>query len=396
MRTVIWVSLLMLSNCLPAQTIGRTEFFGAPIALSTDTVHLLSERNMPWIERYEARTETRDFDAGSQEFTLRLLPNTPGKRRAQQAYYDALAQQPDRRNAELACAVTTARYEDWLRLYAAQEELVLVRRLLANNADRRRLSAREIAAQDIDLNRLFNLQTRATDLHLRASQLTALTDDVLATYGLTGDSLDFTRFILPATLLDELPQPADFVATDRTLETEYELSLLKKELALEEKERKQYIDFVQFKYRGPQAELFREKFSVGLGFQLQDRGADKIKQRELELDQYALNARLRSEREAQARRSEAFARYTDDWEAAYANRVALYLEEDQALTKLAKSAASKVPANLALLLDIDERRVRNQVNLLRARIDLVEEYLDFLSDTEQLCSRPDGEWLYQP
>ena len=388
--------LLCLSSTVGAQTLDRADFFGNPLPPRADITRLLTERNMPWIERYEARTETRDFDAGSQEFTLRLLPSTPGKRRAQQTYYAALAAKPDRRSEELACAVTTARYDDWLRLYAAQEELTLVRRLLANNADRQRLLAREIAAQEVDLNRVFTLRTRETDLQLRVEQLGALTTKVLRSYGLEGDSLDFTDLILPTSLLNNRPQATAFAATERTLDAEYELSLLEKELALEESERRQYIDFVQFQYRGPQAQLFREKFSVGLGFQLQDRGADKIKQRELELDQYELNERLRLERVKQEREVKTFSQYTQAWEAAHATRVRLYLEEEQTLTNLSASASSRVPANLNLLLDIAERRVRNEVNLLRERIDLVEEYLDFLVDTEQLCSRPDGGWLYTP
>ena len=396
MRLIALTYLLAVGTLLTAQTIDRVSFFGNPLPQTTDTAKLLSHRNMPWIERYEARTETRDLDAGSQEFTLRLLPNTPGKRRAQQAYYDALAARPDYREEKLTCAVTTARYEDWLRLYAAEQERALTNRLLAINTDRQKILNREIAAQDVDLDRVFTLRTRATDYQLRLAQLDALKTAVLRTYGLRADSLNFAGFLLPTSLVTNRPKPGTFVATERTRDTEYDLSLLEKELALEETERRQYIDFIQFQYRGPQAQLFREKFSIGLGFQLQDRGADKIKQRELELDQYELNQRLRVERENQEKQVAAFTQYTEAWESAYATKLAIYQEEEQGLARLAASASSKVPANLNLLLDIAERRVRNEVNLLKTRIDLVEEYLDFLKDTEQLCTKPEGGWLYNP
>ena len=389
---VAYVILLLCwwYNPLWAQTVSARDFFVQPIGSALTVDGSLTQQNMPWIERYEARTETRDFDAGSQEFTLRLIPSTPGKRRAQTAYYLAIASAPTPTVSEAECEIITARYQDWLRLYAIQQEMDLLRELDKVNADRRIILNRRAGAQDLDLARVFSLTTRATDYQLRLNDLMSVRQRILDTYGMTADSLDFSGLVNPTQINPAAPAA---LPGDKSLELAHELDLVNKEMALERSEQRQYVDFVQFKYQGPQAQLLREKFSVGIGFQLQNRGSDRIKMRELELERQEIEREqglVRAEREGVLT---TFSMYFTHELENYHRTDSLYQTEEATLSTIYRNASISLPANLNLLLDISERRVRNRINLTRMRIDLLDEYLDFLKDSNQLCSRADGGWL---
>ena len=333
---------------------------------------------MPWIERYELRTETRDLDPASQEYALRLIPNTPGKRRAQNRLAGLVANgttpvAADLRKARVAYVAD--RYAAWLTAYGLERELALLDQLATVLRDRQTVLERRAAAYGIDWSDFVSVRIERTDLQLRRAALRADQRQLLARYGFAYDRLDHADLVA----LDSLPLPA---ARLTALDARYarERDLLRAERDLEVAEQRQYLDFVQFKFQGPRDDLFRERFSVGLGLQLPNRGNTRLKLQELDAELRTLAVeetveRFTAQRKLTVLRYEARLRRER-----YADRRAAYAREAAELAEVARRLQTAAAPNPELLLRLREHSLRNELQLLEARIDLGKDYLDLLEE----------------
>ncbi|NJC28371.1 TolC family protein [Neolewinella antarctica] len=378
-------TLIPLANPATSVASGPT-----PIAIGASSTGV---PRMPWIERYVFRTETRDFDPGSQEFTMRLLPSTPGKRRAQQNLGRARESMPDFNAAERACEVIEQRYEDWLDLFALTQEKALLEQLLAVLQDRETILGKMAGSLDFDWSELIRLRTTRTDLTIRLGEMNAEENSLLTAYGLGGDSLLFADFPTPRQLSLDVADSSVGGSTTKSRENDYDLSLIETELALERAEQKQYFDFLQFKYRGPNDDFFRERFSVGLGFRIPNDGNDRLKVRELEIEREQLEIEQATIlTETTTMREEVSTRLRADV-AAYAEREDLYAEELAYFNELTAQIARATATDPDLLLNVRERQVRNELRLLDRRLRLTDDYLKGLREASALCAEPGGTYL---
>ncbi|OAV43308.1 hypothetical protein [Lewinella sp. 4G2] len=392
------ILLLGVLTCVRGQIITAETFFSRPLPTNEASLSagqdLGAAPRMPWIERYEFRTETRDLDAASQEYTLRLLPSTPGKRKAQQSLSNTLENRPDFERQELTCEAIEDRYEDWLKLFVLTEEVRMLRELDLILRDRETVLGKMAGSLDVDYRELLRLRTDRTDLQLRAGEAQRQRDLLLATAGLAGDSLSFAGFVEPEAL--SIAGNGDELATngaELNAETAYDLSLIEQELALERAGQRQYLDFAQFKYQGPRVNPFEERFSIGLGFQLPNRGNDKLKIRELELERADLLQEVDRDQQEADRDEQVFNTRFSSLLAAYGERKRAYREEATYLNDLGGRVTAAAAATPLFLLDIRERYLRNELRLLDARDKLTDLYLGYLKSADSLCTQPDGSWL---
>ena len=378
----------LLQTPLPAQTLTAEQFFALPYRAATPATGVPAAPAMPWVERYELRTETRDFDAGSQEYTLRVLPSTPGKRRAQTALVATLTGQPDFEADDLRCDAVEQRYTDWLRLYAAARELALLAPLYSIQRDRQRVLERRAASLDVDFAELIDLRIRRTELANRRATLLNRRDGLLRHYGLTADSIDPGGLLPPTDLAlsAATPLPPD-------AERDFDRRLVAGELALERAEQRQYVDFLQLKYQGPHDDPLREKFSVGLGLQLPNDGNRRIKVRELELELRELDREATADRTADGERLRTYDLAYRTARADFLRERELLAEERTELVRIAALLRSREPLDVNQLLRIEERAARNALTLLEREVALYEAYLEVLEDTGRLCGRESGGWL---
>ena len=126
LKSIFIAGMLIGSICSNGQ-ISSEEFLFQDLLAKDQGLEVYGDAlKLPWIEAYDLRTETRNFDLDQQEFTVRLTPNSIKKRKAQQALGRHLTQVPNFRMEEERCRIVQSRYEDWLNLYLLEQEETLL------------------------------------------------------------------------------------------------------------------------------------------------------------------------------------------------------------------------------------------------------------------------------
>jgi len=388
------VILCFSAGAVGQRTISTTEFFNLgtqEVGVSNNSSQSKSPK-MPWVEEYEFRTETRDFDFEQQEYTFRMSPSTGRIRRALTALYDHQEVVPDFDALESQCDDLAERYATWLELYLIDREKSILAQLKTILNDRQLVLNRQAGSLDFDWSKLISLRQDITDLDLRFSRLNTEVTRINSQLGLVMPSFSFAGFISLAKIGERFPGPFN-LASDPKLD--YELETIARELELEKAERKQYFNFAQLRYQGPHTDPFQERFSVGLAFQLPNSGQKLVKMRELELEERALRTEqsvaLASDR----------AEYEEDvaaWRIEFGHfdfMTEAHREEKEELIRIANQLKRKEGFNPLPLLEIEERSLRNELRLLGLSANLYQSYLKIRERAGELCEAVNGELLLQ-
>lgn len=374
---------------LKAQSpIDASQFFARALA-GSDTTGVADEVNrirFPWIEAYDLRMRTNDFDANKNEYTVRFTPNSIQKRKAQQALSDHLNKEPDFGQQEAFCDQLSDVYEDWLSLYVIHEKTQLLRALDTVIKDRRRVFEKMAGAYDFDFKELLQLQTAENDLQITLHELSLEEDRLRAAYSIaSNDPFDFGRFVDMQALQTRLGiRPADSLSS-KAAKIQYEQELLSKELALEIAESKQIFDFAQIRYEGPRTDLFQERLSLGIGLRIPHSGNSLIKIQELELKRKAL-AREQA-RDAIQRKQDLNnlqQKLIRDISAFSFYQQTIAAERTQ-LQNLGNQIARKEGFDPILLLDIEERHIETRLKAFRKFEEILVDYLRYLEESGRLC-----------
>jgi hypothetical protein len=395
-RYLLPTILAVLACCTALPVRGQSEvntatFFGF-VPKETLAPSVMTNPNMSLVKRYELRTETRDFEPNRQEYLLRVTPSTRGLLRARKSLYRHLEGAPDFDAEDDRCGELANRYEDWVDLYRIDRERSLLDTLTLIMEDRTRVLSRMTAALDFDWSELIDLRQAGTTHQLRRSELTDHSNRLRESYGLQEEDLvlDFGDLIGPEEIARRLA-PATLIAADPELA--YDLATIDRELALERAAGRRYFDFAQIKYQGPHDDLFRERFSVGVGLQLDTDAGQKLKIRELALEREQL--RREQLREAATGQSdvELRRRVLLGLLTRYRMAARLYDQEATDLAVISRQLAQRAGVNPLPLLDIRKRKVRNQLALLDLERDIYEGYVDLMKRRGDLCAAVGGELL---
>jgi hypothetical protein len=348
--------------------------------------------NMPWFEEYQLRTETRDFELDQQEYTFRMAPSTGRKRRALTSLYNHQESAPDFEAQESRCDALAQRYADWLELYLIDKELAILTRLQIILQDRTTVLSRQAGSLDFDWSKLVQLRESTTDLDVRASRLNTKQAQVTNNLGIMEPAFSFSGFISVAEIGAGFPGGFKLAADPKL---DYELETVARELELEEAERRQYFDFAQVKYRGPHTDLPRERFSVGLAFQLPNSGEKQVKIRELELEELSLR---KEQTEALAGDKADYFQRVAAWQIDFQHfsfMAKTYQQEREEMLRIGEQLKKKQGFNPLPLLDIEERSLRNELKLLAIKADIYQNYLEIRERAGELCGASQGGLLVQ-
>ncbi len=366
-----------------AQKMTVGEFFAYGTATGATTTQNNQQFRAPWLDNTELRTETRDFDFGQQRYTLRLSPSTPGIVRAQTSLFKTRESRPDFVGQEIACEQLRERHEDWLDLYLIAEELQLLAALDSVLADRTTVLNRQSASLDFDWRDLLELKEERTELSLREKTLVERRKLLLQPYGFAATDFDFSAFPTIA----ELPlEGANTLVADDP-ETAYKLELAAQEMALEQAEKRQYLDFIQAEYRGPHTNPFEERFAIGLGFRLPGNGNRKLKIRELELEQQDLRRKQVMDRTTDQEQYDGRLAAIRSARDLHGEMLRLFTEEADEMDQISAYLTRREGFNPLPLLDIKSRALKNKLRLLNSTQEVLERYLELEED--KLCSRPE-------
>lgn len=380
--------LLLPFVCLSQQTITAEQFFFLGLSNFEPIEKTAGERvNFPWIDRYELRTETSDFDFDKQEYTFRVSPSTAKIRSAQKAYYEAMRNAPDFEGQEIYCDLVLSLHIDWLSVFILQENQSILDDLAVILNDKQTIYERMAGTYEFDPEKLVKLQTEKSDIQISLNQLELERDYLLNHYDLQDQELDFGDFItveaMSTWLANNLLSLNASGMTDQ--EIAYKKQLLLKEMELESSENKRLIDFVQLKYNGPHSDALQERVSIGLGFQLSKSGSQKLKMQELQIEQEELNRKSeRNMQENQEKLSTLENKLQSDIQAFF--HFQKIMEEERAqLQKLSGQIAQKEGSSPLFLLDIEERHLAMKLKSLNQKEDLLRDYLRYLQQSDKMC-----------
>ena len=388
MRLLIFY-LLIPSICFTQSNIDAKQFFSLGLAQSTYEEKSSGEDiSFPWINQYEFRTESRDFDFTSQEYTFRVSPSTGKIRKAQKAYYEQIRNAPDFEVQDAQCELLLSLHEDWLTLFILQKQKDVKDELVTILNDQQTIYERMVGSLDFDPQKLIKLQMDRSDSKMAINKLLSEEEALLEKYGIQNEILDFDDFATVEFIAKNLEVSA-LSGFDKEnlvdLKTEYKKELLNREMEMELAEKKQIIDFAQIKYTGPHTDLWRERVSVGLGFQFSNSGSDKLKMQKLKLEKEELTRKsewgvIQKKEKLNALRSS----LRRDIKA-YFDFQKIREEEVVQMQNLETKITQKEGVSPLFLLEIAERNISMKSKALSKKENLIKDYLKYLYQSGSIC-----------
>lgn len=389
MRSIILI-LFFCPYLLHSQTVFDTNQF-----FSKRTYPLLPVGNthnfikFPRIEKMQVRTETNDFDFEKQQYVFRIAPTTARKRKAQMALYQHLLAAPNEEVQEAYSQEVFNNHKDWLSLYLISEELEIVARLDSVFRDQQRVYDKLAGSYDFDFQKLVRLQTDKSEVRLNKIELELERQLIVEKQKLETSVLVFDDFVE----LNAISQRIHSIQTTTNTVVSYEQELLAKEIALEKIKTRQYFDFAEIEYAGPHEDLWKERVSIGLAFNLPNAGSQKLKLQELRIKQVAQQREEAYDSKEKQANVEELAQSLQMALEFYAQTQAIFMEERANLQNISEQVVKKEGFDPLLLLSIEERHLKNELELLKQKEDVLSDYLKYLARSGRLYNRERGNWL---
>lgn len=386
--------LLFLVVLIPGvksqSTIGSEQFFEQAISmipqLQTSVLNEERDVNFPWIEEYEFRTETRDFDPEDQEYTLRLSPSTPRIRRAQKALYKHYLNTPKFENRELICDALLDANVDWTSLFLIERNIELLIQLAIIYDDKDKVFQKMMSSSEIPIEKIIDLESDRTDLKFALQELKIEKQKILIKYNFNDVFLDFADFINVGGIASRVRE--NLVASNFSSleEIAYEQEEVKKEIDLELAEKRQIFDFAQVRYEGPHTDFLNERLSLSVGLRIPNSGNRKLRIKELEFRQEDLIQESKRERFEIENRFEQIMfdlkLNIEKWQVF----TSLMSDEETKLSSWKSRISGSADFTPLILLEIEERKIEMELKQLEIVEDVLDDYLRYLNQSGVFCN----------
>lgn len=384
MRILI-LALLCPCMLLGQEPVDATTFFSIGMARAkAQTEQNQKKVNFPWIEEYDVRTETRDLDPAKQEYTLRLSPSSPGRRKALKDAYNHMLAKPDFEGEEVLCDRRMDIHLDWLALYVIQQQLESRTAYQTIMADKQAIMEKSVGTYEFDVKKLVRLEMEKNDLSVDIYTLEQQAQEIAVRYGVDFSTLDFTGFIGVGKIKNTLNAPIDSQAIVDA-EIRYKEEEVQRELAIERSDNRQYLDFLQFRYQGPHDDLLKERVSIGLGFNIPNSGDRKLKIQELELERGELAREADLKADKQSERLFTIKKELQSEMEALDFQQTIAAQERARLDTISSMIMEKEGFDPLLVLEIEERAIQLRLVMLQKQESIYVDYLKYLKVSQQMC-----------
>lgn len=396
MRNSIVVSAILLFCCfvlVGQETINSDRFFRMTVNELVQDDYLVQDRvRFPWIEEIDLRTETRDLDFPSQEYTLRVSPSTNKIRKAHTRLLEHYRSNPNNSGFDRQEDVIQDLYLEWLNLYFINREMAELKKQILITEDKRLImdkgleildySPKELVASEVERNRL---KQNLFELELQHNRI--LGDESAER------QLDFDDLIKVADIEVFLANIELTPPTNSTLETDYEKQELLLELELEQAEKRKKFDFVQLKYRGPHEEQIEERVSFGLGVKLPNSAGRKLKIQRLALEMAELDAEEKENAfDFNARLNESVLELKYNL-TLYQHYNSLVIEQATNLENIEKAVGLKAGYDPMVILEINEQTSKSELKHLALLEDVYLSYIKCVRLAGYMFERPFKNYL---
>ena len=388
MRIFAIFLLWVLAGQAVAQEVIRSDAFLERMAQDpTSPSDDYSDRRrvrLPWIEAYEYRTETDEFDPERQEHALRLSPSSPGLQKAR----SRLAEHYRSKRSVVEAFYRNDRieraYQAWKDVYVREQKLTIYTRLQAILTDRLTVRQKELASLDTDIDDVLDMRAKLNDLRIRRLELERTTESLRRDLGLENTTTEFEDMVTLDQILLRLTTDSITSRHPMLAEYHYERELIDREMALERAEKRQFLDFVQVRYNGPHDNPWEERVQLRAGFVLPTSGGRNLKLEELRLEQEELAREQQVKGQELNRRIATRRQAIRDYIAVYRTFEEIKGEEISQLQQATEAAARRRGSNPDLLLKIKEKTEETRLEKLERQEEIYDEYLEYLSLTGQL------------
>ena len=394
-KRVVALALGLLASWpggLTAQEVIRSDTFleraTQDPTVPSDSYSRRQRVRLPWIESYEYRTETNEFDPERQEHALRLSPSSPGLQRARSRLAEHYQNKRSVAEAFYRHDRIEAAFQDWKDLYVGSQQLRRYNQLEAILADRLTVRQKQLQTQDGDVKKLLDMRERYNDVRVQRYELELSTQRLRERLGLENTEIDFNDMAAAEQILLRLEGDTTTVRDPDLMEYRYDRELLDRELALEKAEKRQYLDFVQVRYRGPHDEVWDERVQLRLGFALPTSGGRNLKMEEIRLEQEELAREQQVRRALLTKRATELRRTLRDRIRVYQTFEQIKDEEIEELRKVAQALTQRQGSDPDLLLKLNEETKQLQLDKLDRLEDIYDTYLDYLALTGELFAEP--------
>ena len=392
MRIVFLFLLCLVFGSAAAQEVIRSDDFLERMSQDptspSDTYTERRRVRLPWIESYEYRTETNDFDPDRQEHALRISPSSPGLRRAR----SRLAEHYQNKRSVVEVLYRHERienaYQAWKELFVREQKLEIYTQLQAILTDRLTIQQKRLQTLDADVKDMLDKQERLNDVRIRRYELDLSTQRLREQLGLTDTEVAFDDMVTAEQILLRLIADSTEVRDPLLTEYHYERELIERELALEKAEKRQYLDFVQGRYNGPREDPLEERVQLRLGIVLPTSGARNLKMEELRLEQEELAREQQIRQESLTRRIVEQRSTVRDHIRAYQTFRRIKDQELNELERVVQAQTQRQGSDPDLLLKINEDTEQLRLEKLERQEEIYDEYLDYLALTGQLFVEP--------
>ncbi len=381
-----------------AQEISSTQYFNSVIKnVERDFVEFPSsdfEFLKPFfIDELQFRTQTDEFELERQEYALRIRPGNFKLPKLQRELFNSYYQKSQLVQNQLKVDVLEHAYTLWLNLYLNEKELILANTEAALLKDKVKVYRKQTDIPNFNILRLLNTEDdlHNTELQILTSKIKSKNQSGILAQELGNSKMAVSSELISIekikSILSSSKQEA-FVNKFKDKITNLDQSIIQKEIALENAESQNVLDFVQLRYGGPHDDVFREKVSISVGINLPTKSRNKLKLNELKLD--ALKEDIDNQSDIQEQQYETdianqkVIELIEIYELIKSQNESSIITNDVLMSRY-ESSASTSPL---MLLDIQILRYKKDKRLHESKKDIYEAYLDWLIVSRKIFEMP--------
>ena len=393
LRILLLLFCWQVSGRGQAQDVMRSDHFFENILDSQSLRHDYDQQkvNLPWIETYEFRTESDEFDFDRQEYLVRLTPTSPRVRKAQSALFDHYREKLSLVESYYVNDKIEEAYYQWTDLYINQQKLAIYQALRDISQDKQAVYQQQARGQDFDYTKLVDAQKELNDLNLQIRELALKASMLKAQANLGTETLIFEDMIG----VDQITQALSNVypADSSDAKYDYRQALLDKEIALERAEKRKIFDFVQVRYAGPHDDLLGERIAVGAAIKIPTSGNRNLKIEEIRIEQQELALEHRIARQKIAKEMNERILQIRSKIAIYKTFEEVRASEIESYQAISTFVAQEQGEDPILLLEINENIEKVELDKVKHLEEIYEEYLEYLSLSGKMFARPFKNYL---
>lgn len=353
-------------------------------------------KGMPFVDRYEFRTETDEMEFEQQQYQFRFKFNSSDERKAYDKILVANADKYSWLQAQYELDVWEEKYSNIVDLYFVQKEMKLIREDLELLRDKKKVLRKiidneariEVSDWISNEDEIFNVLSDSLELELQKKEISHM----IFGFDRTSPMLDDIDFIqiesvkerISEIIMNEISHPDEglAIAEEKIADAEYELELA---------ESRRWLEFAQIQYQAENNLSFQRELSLGTSITIPNKNNNRVKKNDaaLELLEKSYETMLKKEEtEKETLLEQAKLMGLFDQHEAFID-----MRKKQKLDSIYLSFAEKKLVSPLVLLDIKRAILKNAQKQLNFEKDIYESYIILLTQNAAFLNVPRKNFL---